>query len=381
MFLKGLKYSMIAVAVALALTGCDEEKKETVAPAATQQQAPKAQQKAETKDVKADDAKAESKDFGSLEKNASYAIGSMIGTDLKNNFVEANKKLEIAVDPELIKAGFIDAISGNAKLSKEEAVEKLEKFSELFEKKAKEQAAKKSAENLQKGKDFLAQNAKNENVKVTASGLQYLVKVEGTGEKVKDATDTVKVVYTGKLIDGTVFDSNDGEGKQPIEFPLENVIPGWTEGLQLMSVGSEYTFFIPSELAYGPQDAGFIPANSVLVFDVKLLDVKHKDVKAESKDDAKADVKAESKDDAKADVKAESKDDAKADVKAESKDDVKADAKAESKADVKAESKDDAKADAKAESKEDAKDEKLPEVNEVDLNAELAKEPVDQPAK
>ncbi len=381
MFLKGLKYSMIAVAVALALTGCDEEKKETVAPAATQQQAPKAQQKAETKDVKADDAKAESKDFGSLEKNASYAIGSMIGTDLKNNFVEANKKLEIAVDPELIKAGFIDAISGNAKLSKEEAVEKLEKFSELFEKKAKEQAAKKSAENLQKGKDFLAQNAKNENVKVTASGLQYLVKVEGTGEKVKDATDTVKVVYTGKLIDGTVFDSNDGEGKQPIEFPLENVIPGWTEGLQLMSVGSEYTFFIPSELAYGPQDAGFIPANSVLVFDVKLLDVKHKDVKAESKDDAKADVKAESKDDVKADVKAESKDDAKADVKAESKDDVKADAKAESKADVKAESKDDAKADAKAESKEDAKDEKLPEVNEVDLNAELAKEPVDQPAK
>ena len=357
MFLKGLKYSMIAVAVALALTGCDEEKKETVAPAATQQQAPKAQQKAETKDVKADDAKAESKDFGSLEKNASYAIGSMIGTDLKNNFVEANKKLEIAVDPELIKAGFIDAISGNAKLSKEEAVEKLEKFSELFEKKAKEQAAKKSAENLQKGKDFLAQNAKNENVKVTASGLQYLVKVEGTGEKVKDATDTVKVVYTGKLIDGTVFDSNDGEGKQPIEFPLENVIPGWTEGLQLMSVGSEYTFFIPSELAYGPQDAGFIPANSVLVFDVKLLDVKHKDVKAESKDDAKADVKAESKDD------------------------VKADAKAESKADVKAESKDDAKADAKAESKEDAKDEKLPEVKEVDLNAELAKEPVDQPAK
>ena len=348
MFLKGLKYSMIAVAVALALTGCDEEKKETVAPAATQQQAPKAQQKAETKDVKADDAKdakAESKDFGSLEKNASYAIGSMIGTDLKNNFVEANKKLEIAVDPELIKAGFIDAISGNAKLSKEEAVEKLEKFSELFEKKAKEQAAKKSAENLQKGKDFLAQNAKNENVKVTASGLQYLVKVEGTGEKVKDATDTVKVVYTGKLIDGTVFDSNDGEGKQPIEFPLENVIPGWTEGLQLMSVGSEYTFFIPSELAYGPQDAGFIPANSVLVFDVKLLDVKHKDAKADAKDDAKADAKAESK------------------------------------ADVKAESKDDAKADAKAESKEDAKDEKLPEVNEVDLNAELAKEPVDQPAK
>ena len=348
MFLKGLKYSMIAAAVALALTGCDEGKKEAAAPAATQQQAPKVQQKAETKDVKAEDAKdakAESKDFGSLEKNASYAIGSMIGTDLKNNFVEANKKLEIAVDPELIKAGFIDAISGNAKLSKEEAVEKLEKFSELFEKKAKEQAAKKSAENLQKGKDFLAQNAKNENVKVTASGLQYLVKVEGTGEKVKDATDTVKVVYTGKLIDGTVFDSNDGEGKQPIEFPLENVIPGWTEGLQLMSVGSEYTFFIPSELAYGPQDAGFIPANSVLVFDVKLLDVKHKDAKADAKDDAKADAKAESK------------------------------------ADVKAESKDDAKADAKAESKEDAKDEKLPEVKEVDLNAELAKEPVDQPAK
>ena len=328
MFLKGLKYSMIAAAVALALTGCDEGKKEAAAPAATQQQAPKVQQKAETKDVKAEDAKdakAESKDFGSLEKNASYAIGSMIGTDLKNNFVAANKKLEIAVDPELIKAGFIDAISGNAKLSKEEAVEKLEKFSELFEKKAKEQAAKKSAENLQKGKDFLAQNAKKENVKVTASGLQYLVKVEGTGEKVKDATDTVKVVYTGKLIDGTVFDSNDGEGKQPIEFPLENVIPGWTEGLQLMSVGSEYTFFIPSELAYGPQDAGFIPANSVLVLDVKLLDVKHKDAKADAKDDAKAD--------------------------------------------------------AKAESKEDAKDEKLPEVKEVDLNAELAKEPVDQPAK
>ena len=105
----------------------------------------------------------------------------------------------------------------------------------------------------------------------TASGLQYKVITEGTGSK-PTIDDVVKVHYTGKLIDGTVFDSSVQRG-QPAEFPVGHVIPGWTEGLQLMSVGSKYEFTIPSKLGYGERPTGPIPANSVLLFEVELLDI------------------------------------------------------------------------------------------------------------
>lgn len=128
------------------------------------------------------------------------------------------------------------------------------------------------AEALSADQKFLAENSKKPNVKTTASGLQYVVDKEGTGKQPK-ATDTVKVNYEGKLINGEVFDSSFERG-QPIEFALNQVIPGWTEGLQLMKEGSEYTFYIPSELGYGAQGTGPIPPNSTLIFKVQLITVK-----------------------------------------------------------------------------------------------------------
>ena len=122
------------------------------------------------------------------------------------------------------------------------------------------------------GAKFLEENAKNEGVKVTASGLQYTVEKEGTGESPK-ATDEVTVHYSGRLLDGTVFDSSVSRG-EPATFPLNRVIPGWTEGVQLMKEGGKYMFFIPSELAYGAQGIpGAIPPHSTLIFEVELIKV------------------------------------------------------------------------------------------------------------
>ena len=129
-----------------------------------------------------------------------------------------------------------------------------------------------SAKAKEEGEKFLAENAKREGVKVTASGLQYEVLEATLGQKPK-ATDTVKVHYEGTLIDGTVFDSSYKRGES-ISFPLNGVIKGWTEGLQLMSVGSKYKFFIPYQLAYGESGAGAsIPPYAALIFTVELLGI------------------------------------------------------------------------------------------------------------
>jgi len=126
---------------------------------------------------------------------------------------------------------------------------------------------------LAKGEKFLEDNAKKEGVQVTPSGLQYLVITEGTGKSPK-ATDTVEVHYEGTLINGTVFDSSYRR-KESIEFPLNRVIAGWTEGVQLMKEGAKFRFFIPSKLAYGPRGAGRdIGPNEALIFDVELIKVK-----------------------------------------------------------------------------------------------------------
>ena len=132
---------------------------------------------------------------------------------------------------------------------------------------------KKSAEeNKQKGADFLEANKDAEDVITTASGLQYLVLEQGTGQQHPEARDTVKVHYHGTLLDGTVFDSSVERG-EPIEFGLGQVIKGWTEGLQLMVVGQKIRLFIPSELAYGNRSAGAIKPGSTLIFDVELLEI------------------------------------------------------------------------------------------------------------
>ena len=122
------------------------------------------------------------------------------------------------------------------------------------------------------GEKFLEENGKKEGVKTTASGLQYVVEKEGTGKQ-PTATDNVTVHYTGRLLDGKVFDSSVSRG-EPATFPLNRVIPGWTEGLQLMKEGAKYVFFIPSDLAYGAQGAGRdIPPHSTLIFEVELIKV------------------------------------------------------------------------------------------------------------
>ena len=137
---------------------------------------------------------------------------------------------------------------------------------------AQEKAAEAASKMKAASEAFLAENAKKEGVKVTASGLQYEVLSEGTGKQPVPA-DTVRVHYTGKLLDGTVFDSSVERG-EPAEFGLTQVIAGWTEGLQLMKTGSKFRFYIPADLAYGDHGAGnSIPPQAALIFDVELLAV------------------------------------------------------------------------------------------------------------
>lgn len=133
------------------------------------------------------------------------------------------------------------------------------------------QAAAKERPNKKAGDAWLAENKKKPGVVTTKSGLQYKVEKEGTGPKPK-VTDQVKVHYHGTLIDGSIFDSSVERG-QPITLGLSNVIPGWTEALQLMPVGSKWKLFIPSELAYGDQETGKIQAGSALIFDVELIEI------------------------------------------------------------------------------------------------------------
>jgi FKBP-type peptidyl-prolyl cis-trans isomerase FklB len=154
---------------------------------------------------------------------------------------------------------------GEPAISVEEAQKLITEYLEELQSKA--EAAAREA-----GEKFLAENKKNEGVKVTASGLQYVVEKEGTGAQ-PTATDEVTVHYTGRLLDGTVFDSSVNRG-EPATFPLNRVIPGWTEGVQLMKEGAKYTFFIPSDLAYGPQGVpNAIPPHSTLIFEVELIKV------------------------------------------------------------------------------------------------------------
>lgn len=132
--------------------------------------------------------------------------------------------------------------------------------------------AEKIAENKQAGIAFLEENASEEGVSTTESGLQYKILQEGTGEQHPSANSRVKVHYEGKLLNGTVFDSSIARG-EAISFGLNQVIKGWTEGLQLMVVGEKRRFFIPAELAYGDRGAGPIPPGSTLIFDVELLGI------------------------------------------------------------------------------------------------------------
>jgi FKBP-type peptidyl-prolyl cis-trans isomerase len=188
----------------------------------------------------------------------SYSLGMLLGANLKSSGLD--------VTPEAFLEGLKDAMGGKApKYTDAQAQAAVQLALQAV-------AAKKSAANLAAGKVFLADNGKKPGIASTASGLQYQVLTKGTGAKPK-ASDTVKVNYEGKLLDGTVFDSSYARN-EPAVFPLSGVIPGWTEGVQLMPVGSKFRFFVPSELAYGEQGAGNdVAPNSVLVFEVELLSI------------------------------------------------------------------------------------------------------------
>ena len=194
-----------------------------------------------------------------LEDSAAYAIGMQFGQAITQNGL-ANLNIE------LIKKGLEDEVNGKSALDPHQYEATLEAF---FTQKQKEE----NKEKIEEGEKFLEKNAKRKEVKTTASGLQYEVITEGNGDKPL-ATNTVKVHYKGTTIAGKVFDSSYDRGT-PAEFPLNRVIAGWTEGLQLMSVGSKYKFYIPYNRAYGERGAGQdIKPFETLIFEVELLEIK-----------------------------------------------------------------------------------------------------------
>jgi FKBP-type peptidyl-prolyl cis-trans isomerase FklB len=196
----------------------------------------------------------------------SYSLGLSLGTSMREQSVD--------VDPDLLLRGIKDGMTGTkALLTDDEVKAVIMGFQKQMAEKQKavQEAAK--AKNKTEGEAFLAANKSKEGVKTTASGLQYKVITEGKGPKPKD-TDTVTVHYKGMLIDGTEFDSSYKRG-EPATFPLHGVISGWSEGVQLMNVGSKYQFVIPPSLAYGDRGAGdTIGPDSTLVFEVELLSIK-----------------------------------------------------------------------------------------------------------
>lgn len=189
----------------------------------------------------------------------SYALGLLIGHNLQGMNIDG-----------LVTAEFTRAVEHVLKGEKAEMTEV--QAQGMVQEYMKEQQELAGREAREAGEKFLAENAKREGVTTTASSLQYEVLTEAIGQK-PVATDSVRCHYEGRLIDGTVFDSSYQRG-EPTSFPLQGVIKGWTEGLQLMSLGAKFRFFIPYELAYGAQGAGgAIPPYAALVFDVELLGI------------------------------------------------------------------------------------------------------------
>lgn len=194
----------------------------------------------------------------------SYIIGHDIGNNLKSS--------EIIINQEVFNAAVKNGYEGNDSLLSPEVTEQvMMKFQQEMMAKREEKANQDATFEKAKGLAFLQENKTKPGITELPSGLQYKVITEGTGP-VPAATDTVEVHYTGKLIDGTVFDSSVQRG-ETIKFPVNGVIPGWTEGLQLMKQGSKYELYIPSTLAYGDRNVGPIPGGSTLIFEVELISI------------------------------------------------------------------------------------------------------------
>ncbi|MCK4401796.1 FKBP-type peptidyl-prolyl cis-trans isomerase [bacterium] len=251
---------VVGVGLLLASQGCDAKKEEAVA--------------VKDKEVIKEKAAVVKKDNGlkTAREKLSYSIGLQLGTSLK----EIKGDIDFSVAVQGIEDSFNDK---KLLLTHEEIMKELTAFSKKMQEKQmkiREEQMKKiealGKENKKQGEAFLAENKKKKDVITTKSGLQYIVLSKGKGKK-PNATDLVKVHYKGTLIDGTEFDSSYKRG-DPVTFPVNQVIPGWTEALQLMTVGSKYKLFIPSDIAYGERAAGpQIGPNATLIFEVELLSI------------------------------------------------------------------------------------------------------------
>ena len=196
-----------------------------------------------------------------FQDSVAYAYGFLIGNQMK----------DLKVSKEILKRGIDDQFGGNQRITEEEAQFLIKRNQQKRQRDEKKKAEAQGVVNAEMGMKFLNENKTKDGVGATPSGLQYKVITQGIGAKPL-ATDKVKVHYEGKLLDGTIFDSSYKRGK-PAEFGLSQVIKGWTEGLQLMNTGGKFEFFIPSELAYGKRGQRSIPANSVLIFTVELIEI------------------------------------------------------------------------------------------------------------
>ena len=199
-------------------------------------------------------------------EQASYMIGMMMGKQLE--------PMKDEIDLDTIVKAIKSTLAGEKLLLDDKQAQAVSTaFGQRMQAKQIAKALADAKTNLEAGQKFLAENAKKPGVKTTASGLQYLVVTEGTGPK-PTATDVVRVHYKGALLDGKTFDSSIDRG-EPVTFPLDGVVPGWQEGIQLMPVGSKYTLWIPGNLGYGEKGTpgGPIGPNATLVFDVELLEI------------------------------------------------------------------------------------------------------------
>lgn len=197
-------------------------------------------------------------------------LGYIIGMDIGKSLREQGAEVDIDTLLEAVRATYDGK---ELAMTEEEASVVRQEYVARRQAEQQAEADAIGAKNAAEGAAFLAANKSKEGVKATDSGLQYKVITMGDGAK-PVATDTVKVHYRGTLLDGTEFDSSYSRN-EPITFALDRVIPGWTEGVQLMPIGSKFVFYVPSELAYGEAGGGPIPPNSTLQFEVELLDIEN----------------------------------------------------------------------------------------------------------
>ncbi|MEA9390868.1 FKBP-type peptidyl-prolyl cis-trans isomerase [Acerihabitans sp. TG2] len=209
--------------------------------------------------------------FKSSEDQAAYALGASLGRYMDNSLKE-QEKLGIKLDKDQLISGVQDAFANKSKLTDEEIEATLQGFEARVKQAAQGKMEQEAKENAEKGDKFRAEFAKQKGVKHTQNGVLYKIEKPGTG-KAPTNSDTVVVNYKGTLVDGTEFDNSYKRG-EPLSFRLDGVIPGWTEGLKEIHKGGKIELVIPPEQAYGKTGVPGIPANSTLIFDVELLDIK-----------------------------------------------------------------------------------------------------------